>query len=202
MFAQPADQAVTASASRTITIAPDEAVYQIAVSAGFGTSLEVLLNMLRPVGVREEHLVGLSASSSSIIAVGPELLGPREPVINWQFLLTTPAAAFRETVDRLEAVRSRRPEGVLSLDFSASLAASGRSVEQARQPVLAELIAEARRKAEALARASGFSLGPILLISEGLSPTASPLGIVGGLVPGEPSSIRVTLTVNLRFGRS
>jgi hypothetical protein len=203
--AAPADHGVTASASRTITLAADEAVFEIVVDAGFGTSMEAVLRALEPAGVLEQHMVGLTSSGSGF--VGPVTGQPPVPepqsAISWQFLLTRPAAQMPETLDRLEELRRRRPGGILQVSFNGYLNASGQAVERARQSLLPGLLSEARRRAEALARAGGFSLGPLLLLSETAVPAGGRASIIGavGFTAGESAGIRATFFVNVRYGR-
>jgi uncharacterized protein YggE len=120
----------------------------------------------------------------------------------WQFQATQPAARLRETLNLLDEILRRRPEGVLDMDYSAYLSASARVVEQARQAALADMLAEARRRAESLARAGGFTLGPVQALSDSAFSSSSRPNLIGGAyLAGENSGIRISFSLSVRYGK-
>jgi len=201
------DQSVSVSASRTITLPAEEAVFDVTVATGTGVALPVVLNLLEPAGVKEENLIGVSGGGSFFgitpvlpqppIDIGGAILPRPQTTLQYQFTFTRPAAQLKETLDRLDAIAGRRGENIIAVTHQSFLSASARQIEQARGAVLRDLLAETRRHGEVIARASNFTLGSIQYVSENTS------GFQTGrfLTPFAVMGTRITFVVSVRYGR-
>src|SRR5207244_25430 len=73
---------------------------------------------------------------------------------------------MQEVARNLNTLRQDLPSGLKGLRFSAYLSASDKAVGEARLSVLPDLVADARQRADVLARLSGLSLGPVESITD------------------------------------
>jgi len=138
------------------------------------------------IGVKAENLVGISTGSNSVIFSGaPNPPTPAPVTLNYQFEIFIPLATWKDTLTKLDAVAKNLPAGVSNLQYNSRLSASAKVIEQGRQTVLPDLLAEARKNADALALAAGFKVGAI----QGLSETHF------------SSGNQVTITISVRFAK-
>lgn len=183
----PTDQGVTASASRTIAVPASEVLFAIYVSASLGAPLEDVLRAVEPAGVREQHLAGLSAYGVSSSFEDGSIAAP--PNLHWLFQIVKPAAEMERTASLLDELGRKLPERVSNVTYGATLSPSQQDLDRARQSVLPDLMSEARLRAGALARAGGFTLGPILYVTD------------SSYSPDARAGMRMTFAVSVRYGR-
>jgi len=200
LAAQPAPvpaQILIVNASRTVTLLAEEAIFEVTVNTGeTGAELPLVLKLLDPVGVKAEDLLSVSNGvffTSQIVPLS-RLSGPRvvdsssaSNGLEYRFVFTRPAAEGKQTLDRLNVI-----PGVTHRSY---LSASARQIEQARSSVLRELVEETRRKADALTKASGFTLGPIEQLSENVT------GLRGVLTPYSVVGTQIEFTVTAQYNR-
>jgi len=171
--------------SRTIVMTPDEAVFNVSVSTTSETTLDILLGILKKVEITTKDLVGERVSSSN---------GPAELHNDYEFKLTVAPGLMRELAKSMHALQMELPDGVTAFNFTGYLSASAKAAEEARTRALPDMLADARRRADVLARLSGFSLGAIESISD---------SFYGGLNYGVAGSSSFVYSFNLTvvFGR-
>lgn len=194
----------TASVSRSVIVPAEEAVFQITASARLDVSEQQVATALAEFGVTSKDLVQVGVESAFVF--GGLTPSPRASYI---FLITVPYARWRELALKLSDATRKPPEAINTLQFNAAAQSTTKAVDDARQRLLPEMLAEARRKAELLAQAAGVGLGAIEGISETYSPLSLPaatsiLGAVG-VSPGSVLSQQTTFNLFVRFrpeGRS
>lgn len=189
--AQPVDPSITSSASRTVNLPAEEAVFDLQIGSAPNLTLAQTIAALNTLGVREEHLVSMSTSGS--VFTSPGSFSGQRGDIAYAFSVAVPAAQLNDMLAKLEALRGSLPEGITRVGYNSLLSASAQAIEQARQSVMAELFAEARRRAESLARVAGASIGPVLSLGENSVPVAGRFQDAAGT--------RLTFTLTARFLR-
>src|SRR5690349_3799435 len=106
-FAQMDDHILTITASRNVTVTPDQVVFQISLTTPAVSTLDDALALLSGSGVGAADLMGVSAIDT----------------VNWLFTLSAPFSRMRETVTTLAAVRDRINSAKgsnVSMNFSVS----------------------------------------------------------------------------------
>ena len=147
-------RSVAAMAARAITAPFDNAVASLATNAGAEQSIRAL----SPLGITAANLV--SQSSSLNAGLFGSNLTPRT-----SFEVTMPAGELPRFIDAF-AKLEREGRGI-GFDFYALLAHSGALRDRERTQALPVLLAEARRRAEPLARLLNLPLGgPRLIVDE------------------------------------
>lgn len=180
--------AIAVVAGRTVDLAPGEVTFMFGVIASSDISLDQVLEATKSLELTSRHLMGVSSQQ-----FGP---GPDQVRLVYQFSLTTEFSRFRETNDKLAALRRSLVVSTPAMELqtlSIAISPTEASREQARQRLVPQLIADARQRGEELAQAAGLSLGRILGLSEA---STAPIGYIG---PYGPSSLRTTFSLSVRF---
>jgi Protein of unknown function (DUF541) len=191
-FAQ--TDAITVTASRTIDLSPDQIVFTLAVI----TEPTVTLNQV----LEATQSIGLDASKLSTINVqqsyGP---GSPRPTLSYVFFLSTTLAKFSETNDKVTSLRRALADQAPPMDaqmYGITVAPSDGSLDQARQALMPQLVSDARRRGDLLARAAGVTLGAITGVTELVGPELSS-AYYGPYGPAGPSTLHSTYSLSVRF---
>ena len=185
-LAQPALDAnsIVVTAARSLVLVPTDATFMVNVSADLGVTLDQILAAV-DLGLTAQDLTGINSYP----------IGPYPPVssvsrINYLFRLSVPFSRMKDTVDKLEKLRKTLDTN-LDLNYNTSMVGpSQAAVQDAHDKALPELMADARKRAQALAGAAQLKLGAIQAVNEGYTYTGGPAG------PVPPS---VTFSVVVRF---
>lgn len=169
-FAQLDSNSVTVTASRTLNLQPDEVSFAVAVSAGPDVELPDVLATLQGVGITAANFTG--TFSSFVYVTDPPAPAPFPLVapLRWNFSLNVPISKIKDTMAALNAAQKSlvQTKSRLILSFSVQNAHVSQQL-QAQACAQADLIADARAKAQKLADAAGMNLGVLL----GMSSTES-----------------------------
>jgi hypothetical protein len=152
---------IVTTVTRTVTLAPDEADFIVVVSTTLDTSQQQVQQIFQDAGVQNLTVSGVAAGPNNS-AYPP----PADSQLFYQIAFITAPAAIKDFAKKLDAMRATLPNGLASLQFSASLNASQTAVEAAHQTALPQLLQDARTKSQALASAAGLKLGAITGITE------------------------------------
>ena len=202
-----AQDGISTGVSRSVTLQADEANFTIVATTGLDTTQQQVKQALEAAGIPGANFVAMAAGQNSY--------NYQEPPITqlfYQFSYTSPAAGIKDGLKKLEALRAALPDLLKGLQYGASANASEASIESARQTVIPQLIAEARKKAAFLASAAGLNVTGVLGVTE------SNYGSYGSIssylnvaVLSQPmisssgtnsSGTQFTFYVNVRFGVS
>ena len=149
-------RSVAAVSSRPLAVPFDVAAISIRTTTG----LEESLRKLAPLGITAANL----SSQSSNLFSGRVLIGPSGPSsalsVNSSFEVTRPAAELPRFIEALAK---------LGIDFSASFEYSNALRAREQEKALPGLLAEARGKAEPLARLLNLALGNPRFMRDGES---------------------------------
>jgi uncharacterized protein YggE len=187
---------LTGSASRTVTLPADEVSFSVALTVDAATTLDQAAAMLKDTGVTANDLTNIS--SSPYYQGGSDGAGPAR--LTYYFDWVRPFVEMKNVLGKLEALRKAATDSGGELQFGLSVGPSESTVEQTRQKILPELLAEARKNAEFLARASQMTLGPIQTVGDyapGLAFAGGWAG--GGYGPHRTHLVRVTFSVYARW---
>jgi hypothetical protein len=188
LFAQ--TDAIGVLASRTVELAPGEVIFNIGIAAETDVSLEQVLEAATTLGLTASNLGGIGSQQ-----YGPL---PNQSRLVYQFTFSVEFAKFRETNDKLAALRRTLPVNTPPMElqtFSVVIAPGQEAVARVRQRLLPELIADARARGEELARAAGVTLGRIIGLSEVSGAPASYVSVG----PYGPSQLRNSFSLSVRF---
>ena len=204
---------INAPASRTVTLAADEATFTIAVAAGLDSTQQQVKQALQNAGLPNPTVVatGLSQVNSPFLS-GVQAL--------YSGTVTIAASSAIDTAKNLESLRTSPPDPLESLQYSVTFNPSQAKIDAMGQTLLPQLVEDSRKLAQSLAGASGVKLGPIRSISD--SPGAGRAvyayvstgvqrsgdfsqilrvynSLTGSPFPATPSSSQVTFSINVVF---
>lgn len=171
---------------REVTYTPENAAFTIAGTAPADSTLDDILSALKDLNLQARDLVGISSATNRI---GPPV---GEPIVSYLFRVTVPYTQMRGLQERIAATRralTEAPSKILIGDVSTSIGPTAASIELARQRVLPDLIADARKRADAIARAASLGLGAIVTANDISIPTAVFRSGDFGLINNNVSSI-------------
>jgi uncharacterized protein YggE len=197
-FPQIAFDGISASASRTVTLAPDEASISVLVSTGLGVTRQQVADALQTAGFSGAVLVAVAASQ-------PDYGYPQQEAtqVAYQFAITLPTADLKDINQKLEAFRAGKPESILAVRYQSILRSSDAAVEDARQRLIAPLLADARKRAQSLAAAAGLSLGAIVGVSDSSysngASTPSWFNSYSYSTGSQSSGPQITFTLSVKF---
>jgi len=168
----------------------EEVIFALSLQADQSTTVEEAVRVLKDAGVTQKDLITI------LMQPGMSPYGGQQSRTVFQFSLTVPYAKYKETMDKLQTVRRTLAIDWPTMDLQvmmAQIGVSDASREQARLKTLPDLAADARRKAEELAKAFGIGVGPILGLSE-----AAQASYNGGVYPSY-GPLRTAFTLSVRF---
>ena len=198
---------VTGTGEATVT--PDRATIflgvqtRAATAAGAGSEnarrLKLVLDTLRAIGLSSEQLTTVNYNVSPEMQFSPN--GQTPPKVVGYVVTNSVRAELRRLDDVarvIDAALSKGANEVSSLQFYSSKA------DSARRAALASAVADARSDAEALARAAGGSLGPLIELTSVESPIRPvAVGMVRSMAaektPIEGGSQTISATVTARW---
>src|SRR5450756_434592 len=175
-------EGISAPASRTVTLAADEAAFTLTVAASLNSTQQQVKQALQDAGLPNPTVVatGLGQNTSQYFSGPVQILYSATVVI--------PAGAAMDTAKSLEALRTHLPAPLQSLQYSVAFNPSQTTVDAMRQVVLPQLLDDSRKLAQSLAAAAGVKLGAIRAIGD----AAGVYAILGGatfLRAGDFSSV-------------
>jgi uncharacterized protein DUF541 len=175
-----APDAITVTATRIAQVDAGQAIFSVNVGADFGTTVEQVVQAIQSTGITAQDLVGVNPY------YGPS--GPSPARVTYAFNFSVGLAKFKDTITQLDAARRSLLAGTTNLELQYSLwgiFASDAAQEEVRRRLLPQLMADARAKAEDLAKAAGVTLGAVLGVTD--------LSSASGFYPG-PLRLPVSLT--------
>jgi hypothetical protein len=177
-FGQLPSNTVVVTASRTLSVQPDQVVFGVTVNSGIGASLTSVLAALQPLGITAANFSGISTSTFSTGVV-------QMASVQWGFTLPVAFANMQTTVAALTSLQQSITQN--NSGFTLSFSVGGTQVSQQLQQMqvcpLSQLLSDAQTQAEALAYVAGFKVGSVLAMSSSTSNATSngdaSLGVLG-----------------------
>lgn len=176
VFAQLPSQTVTITASRSLTVPPDQAVLSLTVTSDAETNLDQIVSPLSGLGITPLNLTGVDNSSATLL--------------QWNFSLAVPFSSLTATIASLTNLEQNitKNNSGLTLGFSVTgvqTSAQSQASQQAQTCSNDNLIGDATAQAQKLASAAGMTLGPVRQISTLPQPTllSATVARLGAFVP-------------------
>ena len=202
LFGQLDSNTVTVTASQSMNVQPDQALFAVYVTTPLTASLDDVLAAVKGAGITSANFSGVNSSAGGQLcpSTGTGTLGT--PGEQWAFGLPVPFAQMKATVAALTSLQQSitQANSGFTLSFSVQGAQVSTSLLQSQTCNVAGLIAEAAGQAQKLASAAGLNLGSILALSGSTSsPMGNPvqqLGTVGSFVSSQftlPQSCALTV---------
>jgi hypothetical protein len=203
-------EGINAPASRTMTLAADEANFTIAVSGTLDSTQQQVKQALQNAGLPNPTVVaiGLDHSSSQWFDTSPQLL--------YSATVTIAAGSAMDAAKSLEGLRTSLPAPIQSLQYTVAINPSQASIDAMRQTLIPQLVNNSRKLAQSLAAAAGVKLGPIRSITDSAGASGAVFAYIGsavqrngdfsailGVAPNglyqQPTSSQVTFSINVVF---
>jgi hypothetical protein len=160
-IAQTDSNSVTVTASRTIPLQADQAIFSVSVNAGSNSTLDDVLAAVQPAGIT-------IANFSSVFTVNAT---PIQPLLQWTFTLVGPLTNTKATVATLTNLLSTVAKANAGLAVSFSLQGTQVSPQAAQSQPCAfpDLLSDAQAKAQALASSASRFVSGILALATSIS---------------------------------
>jgi hypothetical protein len=180
-FGQLDDDTLTVTATRTTSLAPDQAAISIYLSGPAGGSLEDAVAALAGSGVAASDLASVSTSSDG-----------RDQFLQWVFNRTVSFSQLNSALAALDTIQSAAVAKKSA--FSVSWFVQGTVSPAAQQATalcpLPAMVSDARTQAQHVADAAGVRVGPVVSLSQAQPPALIPTAafrsgdfVVPGSVP-------------------
>jgi spore germination protein YaaH len=156
VFGQLTPHTITISATRSTYLQPDSVVFGLSVTAGPATTLDQIVASLSSLGVTSSSLTSINNTSAP-------------PNLQWSFNLAVPLANLTATIGtltKLEQTITQNNSGLM-LSFNVEGTQVSQQLQQSQTCSNADLVSDATAQAQKLATAAGFTLGPVLQLSNG-----------------------------------
>lgn len=160
--AQVDSNSVTVTASRNLTSLPDQALFQVTVETPITATLEEVIAALQGSGITASNLTGVNTNSTLIAVRGSPT---SQPSLVWRFSLIAPLSKTRDTVVSLNALQQSVMQKNSAWSVSSSFYSTQTSPQAQAACPMADLMADARARAQKLADAAGLSLGAVSAIA-------------------------------------
>jgi hypothetical protein len=156
VFGQVASPTLTITATRSVTPQPNDVEFGVTVSSGATASLDQILAALSGLGITSANLASVYNTAA-------------QP-FQWEFTLAVPIAKLTTTIGSLTQLQQNigQNNSGLTLTFTVDgtqASQLSRQMQQSQPCSNSELIADATAQAQKVAAAAGFTLGPILTLS-------------------------------------
>jgi uncharacterized protein YggE len=186
LFAQ--SDSISASASRSVFVQPDTVEATIAVTTPVTTTQQQASDALQSAGLPGRLVSARSEQAST------QLNGDGAS-FTYTFVHSAAATDLRDVTRKLDALRTASSSAISWVTYDVSLSASQTLSDEQFQRALPQLIADAKKKGEALASAGGLRLGAVQTVSDLNVASAAPI-----LRYGSGASLQLTFSVLVRFG--
>jgi uncharacterized protein YggE len=166
-FAQSSPNSITVTATRTLNVQPDQAIFQVSVTSNLTTGQSDVIAALQGTGITAANFTSVYSSTQYVNI-------QYVTALQWNFTLTVPLTNLKPTIDTFTGLQMSLSQGTtgLSLSFSVQGLQASPQAQQAQPCSLSGLISDARAQATAIANAAGSTVGSILAVTNSISDTS------------------------------
>ena len=157
VWAQLETDTITIAASRQVNLLPDQIVFNVQVLAPNTAGLDTALAKVAGTGITAADLTSVYNASNDNFS--------------WVFSLPVPVSQAGATATLLTHLQQQSQQTV---QYYARETRVSPALQQSQGCSQANLVSDARTQAQNLAAATGFSVGPVLAISDGSGPPLIP----------------------------
>jgi uncharacterized protein YggE len=164
--AQTTPNSITVTATRNLTVQPDQVQFQVSVTSPLTSSRDDVIAAVQGAGIT-------LANFTSMYTTQQYVNGQYVTSLQWNFNLTAPLTNMKGTVDTFTGLQmslSKAGAG-FSLSFSVQGLQISPQAQQAQPCSLAGLISDARSQAQKIANAAGATVGPVLALTNSVADT-------------------------------
>ncbi len=172
VFGQVVSPTLSITATRSVPLQPDSVTFGLTVSSTATASLDQIVAAVSSLGVTTANLASVFNA-------------PSQP-FQWSFTLAEPIAKLTTTIGSLIQLQQNIGQNNSGLTLTFTVEGTQASqlsgqIQQSQQCSNTDLIADATGQAQKVAAAAGFTLGPILQLSNAPSLQPSSIGIAEGV---------------------
>ncbi len=149
-FGQLQTDTITITATRQVSLQPDQIIFNVQVVAPESAGIDDVVAQVAGVGISAANLTGVSSSANDVFA--------------WNFALAVPISQAGGTTASLVQLAQQSKQAVT---FYVQGTQVSQAIEQSQPCSQASLISDAQAQAQSLAAAAGFTVGPVLAVSDG-----------------------------------
>lgn len=164
-LAQLDDNTVTVTATRNVTLQPDQATIGITVTTPLSTGLDDVL----------AGIPGLGLSAADVVFVDTILLTNTAPSLTWQFSKSVPFSGLKDAISAVGTAQQSLAANRTAFDLTFYV--SGQVSQAARQAPsvcpIPTLLADAQTQAQQIASASGVRIGGVISMAQGAASQVS-----------------------------
>ena len=206
VFGQMDSNSITVTASRSVSLTPDEALFSVVVGSGATAGLDDILGALEGSGITMANFSGVNTSAVQCVFTGTPSTLPTSPAmlptVDWAFSLPVPLAKIGSAIKTLTAFQQTIGQNKSGFTLSFSIVGTRVSpqLQMTQTCVLADIIADAQTQAQKVASAAGLGVGSILALSSPVitsvsSGTTVPVPTIVSQLTSPP-----VCTVTVKFG--
>lgn len=172
-YGQLDSNSITVTANRNAAVQPDQVVFLVGVSAGLNTSLDDVLAAVAGAGITQANFSSVNPFPG-VIPLNP-ITGTALPLlqnITWNFTLPVSLSKMKDTVATLTGLQKTitQNNSGLMLSFNVQGTQVSPQLLQMQTCSVADLLSDARTKAQQLANAADLFLGSVLAMSSVTTP--------------------------------
>ncbi len=190
LLGQESADRIQVTATKTAALKADQAILSLNVLAPLTATLEGVLEAVAPMGIQESDLGSVNQISGLPVAIPPTAAVSR---MSYSFTFKVPYGELSATLQKIDQTRRTLSAGDSGMELAGQgllgLTASEESRKAARAQLTTDAMAQARARADELAKAAGVTLGRLLGVDE------VPVSTAGPLAP----SLTESVTLAVRF---
>ena len=198
-FGQLDSNSITVTASRNVSLQPDQAIFGVTVQAGISTSLDEIVVALQGSGITAANLSSVTTPSQyTINGTQPT------PMLQWTFSVPVSLTKTKDTVATLTALQQSitKLNNGMTLSFYIAGTQVSQQLAQSQTCSIPALVADATAQAQTMAAAGGLTLGAIVAMSSATpNLVASPQAVFasGPYVSAISSSLAPPCVITVKF---
>jgi hypothetical protein len=157
--ASTADRTVTVTASRSASVAPDQALVSVTVYTSPSATRDEVLAALQGSSITAANLTSVYSSTNY-----DNVTRANQNQLTWTFSLTVPFSSAKTTMDQLAGLQiavGKAGKG-MTLNFALRGTQASAQALAGQNCSAADLISDARAQAQKIAVAAGLSVGPVV----------------------------------------
>ena len=192
-FAQLTPNSVTVTATKSISVQPDQVVFGLTLRTPLDVSRDEAFAAVQSLVVTPANFTGVTTYQSFQCAGQAS-----QPMLAWSFTYTADFSNMKTAISSLNALQqtiAQRKNG-MALDYSVQGAQVSSRLAQAQTCALSDLMSDARAQALKLASAASMSVGSVLAIS---SPTIGGVVSSGLTYTGSTAGILPVCSMTVKF---
>jgi hypothetical protein len=154
---QVTQSSITATASRDLTVQPDEVAFSVRVDSPLAATLNTVIAAVASAGITQANFTGVSAYSTSF----------NINQLSWTFSLSAPLSQMKNVIDQLNALSTAvaKSNSGLTVSFYVNQTRVSQKLADMQTCPASDLLTDARSQAQKMADVAQLTLGNLLALS-------------------------------------